>query len=375
MRRYLFRFVVMCTISLTATCQSIDQPPFKIAAVFDLNERGPSSSLEKQCIFEGIKEYAISEDLNIEFVFYDNHRSIAGSINAAKNIVEDSADIVIAPLKSSEAIPLVAELIQSGIPIVVTGTNQKLFESNKNVFGFLGSDIDQAKVLAQEVSYRGAKKVGIVYNSASQYSVSLKDKIFGNILSLSPLLDIDQFEIHSNFRNFQSLAQNLVLGKYDVIVTVLFNPDIAFLHRELDLLHSASLILGTDSTGGRKEFYTLSGGRSNYFQHIFIKNQPAILTGEFNHIYSEIFMTYCASNVSNRTYISALSFDVAHFVIQLIRKNSTKKDFRDQVSELLKSNEYRSLLGRDYPLIEGRRALFLYEIGAQTNEYLKELKY
>jgi len=360
----LFSFILTVSPSVVAET-------FQIAAIVAKGDHQSKSAREKICVYEGVVQHAKKRGLPVSIQFYDNERSPMQSEVVAYEIATTDANVVLGSLLSSEALPAAEVLERAHIPFVVNGTTPSLTNDRNHVVGLFANDYMQAAVLAEHAASLNPKRVIIIQNASNQYSTFLAKEFASQLLARVPEARVTAEAIFKNYPLFDRLAKTIVDDKPDVIFTPLYNPNIAQLYVALDKAKNKALVLGSDSVGGRKEFYEMIGSQSDLFNLQFVKNSSGNYSGEYD-LFKKIHKDSCGPKGISPSYVGAAAFDIIYSVMRMVERDGIVP--RNEVVESLTSETYKGLLGASEFQQDGtRKTLYLFEVGQGTNDFVSDL--
>jgi len=344
---------------------------FNIAAIVATGDHQSPSAREKICVYEGMVKNAMSRGLPVRLKLFDNERSPLKSEEAAHLIVATDVNVVLGSLISSEALPAAEVLENAEIPFVVNGTTPELTMGRSQVVGLFANDYTQAVILAEYAEALKPKHVIIVQNASIKYSIFLASEFAAQLLSRLPDTRITTESIFKNYPLFGRLANIIVNENPDIIFTPLYNPNIAQLYNALDEAGNTAELLGSDSVGGRSEFYNFIGTKSKNFNLLFVRNSSGKYVGD-SELFYQIHEEACRPVGIKPSYVGAAAFDVINSVLKMVELYGVVP--RSDVVKKLKAQPYFGLLGQSSFQQGGtRKTLYLFKVGEGENELVKNL--
>ena len=310
---------VLFLICSVVTAQTSIAAEIKVGIMLSkINSVASTANTEKMCIIRGSATEIQRHHLNshphsddspthtaIKFFFYENNRSVIGSVTAAKMMVEDGIDVALLPLLSKEAIPANDILQKNGVAVLTSATAHDVIKQPDLSRSIMPSNRFQAKILAdlvlQEYSDR---KIYTLTNISSKYSKEMTDlfrkEIFKNGIN---------FEVESlSTIEYEFLDAIDKIEDGSVIFTPLYNPHIAIFYKALAQSGKTVTLLGPDSVGGRKEFFEIIGETTSNIQLYFLKNWDGEVKGPNSSEFLVHHKTYCDN--PNPSFLNVYSYDL-----------------------------------------------------------------
>ncbi|KXO12827.1 transport protein [Moritella sp. JT01] len=340
--RNMCRLAVLFLLGLSLPCSALAREStesFTVGIILgQKNNLTSTSNNEKMCILKYVTDNYSQMGKKVNFIFVENFRTVVGTAKAALSLIESNVDLVLIPLISREAIIASRIFTEAKIPFVTTATSVSIIAKNSYGLSTMPSNQHQANLLADlyQKEYPDSK-IHVVTNSSNESSKSISKIFSARILTDNPNAEIIQ---HSFTRqNIKGIASQIEDG--EVVSAFLYNPDIAILYIALSQRDKKIHILGPDSIGARKEFFSIIGTTSDKVTLQYLKNWDHTVKGPNKKRFIPIFKTYCGEKQS--TFLTAYSFDLINFVLSEM-DNLKKADSPMSIIKILKNSDYVTVM-------------------------------
>ena len=357
-------FMILVTLQFGAL-YSQTAHAYTIGIIVGKNKnRTSTSNHEKMCILKNVTDNFSRSARNVNFEFVQNDRSAIGSANAALELVSKEVDLALLPLVSHEAAVAADVLTSSGIPFVTTATATSVIKPGNDGLSIMPSNLQQAKLLAQLYAdkHKG-KKLHVITNQSKEYSKSLSKSFIKAVVSKLP--DVEILEHHYSNVHAPAIARSIGAG--EVVFASLYNPNIAVLYSYLAKENRKISVIGPDSIGGRKEFFSIIGQTSDLVDLKFLRNWDHQLKGVNSKAITPYVKTYCYEKKS--TFLTTYSYDLINFVLSQVDK-IPEGATGSEVIEILKKSEYQTVMDGKSMTFDSngynKKNMYLYEARGES---------
>lgn len=345
----LFSVAVLITLRSTHAIGSQEPIIGVMVGSRDIISSEPSS-VEKVCIIEALKAR-----YGVNFQIYENHSTLKGSVDAAREMISDQVDFALLPLISDETIAAASQLRAAQIPYLTSATSESVLTNSNTALSLFPENGYQAEILAKLYVKRFIRRpLSVIIDESSSYSKQFSSQFITQLHLLNSPVEINVYNIvGGGFQTIPDLSGH-------VVVAPLFNPKIALLYRKLRDSEDV-IILGGDSIGVRKEFLQIVGSQphKNNPKLIFLKNWNKQLIGDNADNFLSIFYEGC-SRQGSPTFINAYVYEMASLAVEWALKKEDKSPI-----ESIRNSKRKSIMdGESYQFSENgfrRRSYFLYQ--------------
>jgi len=327
---------------------------------------------EKMCILKYAANNYSQIDKKVNFIFKKNSQTVVGTAEAALSLIKSNADLVLIPLLSHEAVVASRILTEAKIPFVTTATSVSVIAKNSYGLSTMPSNQHQANLLANlyQKEYKDTK-IHVVTNSSNESSKSISKLFISRILTDNPNAEIVQ---HTFTRqNIKGIASQI--EDDEVVAAFLYNPNIAILYTALSQRDKKIHILGPDSIGARKKFFSIIGTTSDKITLQYLKNWDQVVKGPNKKRFIPIFKTYCDEKQS--TFLTAYSFDLINLVLSEMDKLK-KADGPMSIINILENSDYVTVMdGQKFNFDKNgynKKNMYIYHIENNSSKLDDSLK-
>jgi branched-chain amino acid transport system substrate-binding protein len=251
----------------------------------------------------------------IELVAYDNKGDATESVNAFNRLVDnDNIDAFIGCVISSTTLTVAPLAVDAGMPMITpTGTNLEITPIGDNIFRACFIDPYQGKVIGQfALNELGAKKAAVMFNTADDYSVGLKDAFVSAFEAAGGEIVAVEGYTGGTDKDFKAQLTNVDAAGPDV----LFLPDY---YNTVGLIADQAVEVGIDATLIGADGWDGVLGVSPesvegaYFANHYAKDDPDEQVQAF-------IADYTAKYEEAPNALAALGYDAAYIMFQAIEK-------------------------------------------------------
>lgn len=261
----------------------------------------------------------------IELVIEDNKGDVNESVNIFKKLKgQDKVDIIVGPIISSTS-NAVAPLAQQGkvVMITPTGTNIDITKGRDFVFRTTFTDPYQGVAAAKYAAKNNIKKVAIMTNTASDYSVGLA-AAFKEEASKAGIEVIEE-KYTKDDKDFKSILTNIKNKAPEAIFIPDYYNTIGLIVTQAKELGIKAQYLGGDGWDGvQKDFAEITEGA--VFASQFATDDPSELVQKF-------IASYKAKTNSDANVFAALGYDTGSIIESALKtvKDMSAESIRDAV--------------------------------------------
>lgn len=341
--------------------------------VGSLHAESSPSNAEKMCILKSLSSAASQGSYDMDFVFVQNERSAKGTADATMKLLVDNVDIVLLPLISKEAQISSGILTQFNTPFVTSASSTEVIKDDRFGLSIMPSNRIQAELLAQYfINDIKGDKIHILRNTGDRYSSTIAVQFEHSLMKLNP-------DVKVQISNYKTAALDgfmASLSDGDVVFAPLFNPNIAMLYTAAVASNKNITIIGTDSVGGRSEFYDVVDSFSDKVSLLFVKNWNGDIKGPNSRDLLAYVKAYCPKDKS--TFLSTYSYDMLRLVIDESDKLNKLQTKADAIQVLRNSSYITSMDGAPMHFDDAGynyKPMYLYKITEAGNQLVQTLKY
>lgn len=297
----------------------------------DNSEYGAHLKYGVHLAVEELKEEAKKEGITIKTVSVDTEsKADKSKTQTVKLLKQDKVDVIVGPTSSVEMISAGSDAVQARVPMISpSASNPKATESGKFLFSVAYTDPYQGKIAAQLIADQGKKKVGIIYNNASDYSKGTAKVAEKELKDLG--LDVVKETYNTGDTDFNAQLQSLKSKKVDS----LFIPDVYGDALKVGtaarpLLGDDVVFYGVDGWGGMVAKTEDNAFEGSYFVNCFA---PDADTKEIKSFYKKFKSKHPKIEP---TYISANAYDATYIIFDAF-KNTKDRTTDELQKELIKT--------------------------------------
>ena len=341
--------------------------------VGSLNTESSPSNAEKMCILKNLSTATSQGPHDIDFVFAQNKRTAKGTADATMELLVQNVDIVLLPLISKEAQIASNILTQFNTPFITSASSTEVIKDDELGLSIMASNKIQAGQLAQFFFNEFNKdSIHILSNSGDQYSSTIAVQFEHSLMKLNP--EITVHKTHYKTTAIDSFISRLKDG--DVVFAPLFNPHIAMIYTAAVSSNKHLTIIGSDSVGGRKEFYGVVDKFSDKVRLLFVKNWNGEIKGPNSRDLLAYVKSYC--NKDNSTFLTTYSYDMLKLVIVENDRLSKLRNKADAI-KVLRNSGYVSAMDGTLMNFDrtgyNNKPMYIYKITPNGNQFVQTLKY
>lgn len=366
--------ILTCSLGLIMMVFTFQASATKVGIVVgSLNAESSPSNAEKMCILKNLSSSASQRTQDLEFVFVQNKRSAKGTADAVMELLVKDVDIVLLPLISKEAQVASRILTQFNTPFVTSASSTEVIKDHKLGLSIMPSNRIQAELLARHfIKSHKQDSIHILRNSGDQYSSTIANQFVHSLMKLNP--DIKIYNSNYKSTTINGFMQSLKDG--DVVFAPLFNPHIAMVYTAAVASQKQITILGTDSVGGRSEFYDVVEEFSDNVDLQFVKNWNGEVKGPNSRDLRAYVKAYCPKDKS--TFLTTYSYDLLRLVIDESSRLEKLTSKSDAINVLRSSGYITTMDGSPMNFDEAGynyKPMYLYKITSDGNQLVKTLKF
>lgn len=365
------------TIFLSFLCLGFALFSFQASAtkvgviIGSVNSKTSPTNQEKYCILNSLSTSLKrhSEDLN--FVFKPNFYSTKGTADATMQLINEQVDIVLLPLASRYAQVASSILTKFNIPFVTTASSNNVIKDRMLGLSTMNSSEEQAEAIANFfINNINKKRVHILSNKSDLYSSTISYEFEHSLFMKNPDIDVIKSGFSSN--TLKAFIENLDDGA--VVFAPLYNPNIAMLYMESVAADKRITILGTDSVGGRGEFYKIVRKFSDKVTLLFVKNWNEVIKGPNKSELLAYVKAYCSKEKS--TFISTYTYDLVKLIANESDNLKEIDDSKNAIQVLRNSRYITAMDGVSLNVNStgfNDRPFYLYKITPNGNRLIQRL--
>jgi branched-chain amino acid transport system substrate-binding protein len=274
----------------------------------------------------------------IELIGYDNKGDITESVNAFNRLVgNDGIDVFIGAVISSTTLTIAPLAVESGIPMIsATATNLEITPIGDNIFRACFIDPYQGVVMAQFAAEElKAKRVGILFNTADDYSTGLADSFKAEFEAAGGTITNFEGYTGGSDKDFKSILTKVKAEAPDVLFLPDYYNTVSLLAEQAKELGIEATLIGGDGWDGVLGV-TDEAVEGAYYASHFAKDDPAENVQKF-------IAEFEAEVGEMPNSFSALGYDAAMIMMEAVQ-NAGSTDSA-AVVEALKGTDYEGITG------------------------------
>lgn len=363
-----------CALALILMMATFQASATKVGIIVgSLNAESSPSNAEKMCILKNLSTTARQSSQDLDFVFVQNKRSAKGTADAVMELLVRDVDIVLLPLISKEAQVASRILTQFNTPFVTSASSTEVIKDHKLGLSIMPSNRIQAELLARYfIKSHKQDSIHILRNSGDQYSSTIASQFVHALMKLNPDIKVH----NSNYKSTTINGFMDTLKDGDVVFAPLFNPHIAMVYTAAVSSQKQITIIGTDSVGGRSEFYDVVEEFSDKVNLQFVKNWNGEVKGPNSRDLRAYVKAFCPKE--KNTFLTTYSYDLLRFVIDESSRLNKLTEKSDAINVLRSSGYISTMDGSSMSFDEAGynyKPMYLYKITSNGNQLIQTLKF
>lgn len=276
-------------------------------------EYGVASSNGTKLAFEMLNSKNYLEGKNIVPIAYDTEADQTKAVNLFNKLVSnDEIVALVGPVISSTSLAVAPVAMDENILMITpTGTHLDITPDYPNVFRACFIDPYQGMLAGQfAVENLGAKKVAVVYNVGSDYSVGLA-KEFTKVVEAAGLEITNNEGYNEEDKDFSALAAKLKASAPELIFVPDYYNKVGTIVGQFKAAGIEAAFLGGDGWDGVLANFAKEAEGCYYLTH-FSVNDPSNTTSEFVKAYKEKYGVEPSS-------FAALGYDAGLVVAEAVK--------------------------------------------------------
>ncbi len=253
----------------------------------------------------------------IELIIQDNKGDVNETVNIFKKLVgQDKVTLVVGPVISSTS-NAAAPLAQQAkvVMITPTGTNVDITKDKDFVFRTTFTDPYQGTAAARYAAKNGIKKVAILTNTSSDYSVGLSEAFRTEAAKLG--ITVVEEKYTKDDKDFKSILTNIKNATPDGIFIPDYYNTIGLIATQAKELGITAKYLGGDGWDGvQKDFASVTEGA--VFASQFASDDTSSIVQNFIKLYKEKIK-------SDANVFAALGYDTGTIVEAALKSSKELK--------------------------------------------------
>lgn len=249
----------------------------------------------------------------IELIAYDNKGDATESVNAFNRLVDnDGIDAFIGAVISSTTLTVGPLAVDAGMPMITpTGTNLEITPIGDNIFRACFIDPYQGKVIGQFASKElGAKKAAVMFNTADDYSVGLKDAFVAAFEAIGGEVVAVEGYTGGTDKDFKALLTNIDAANPDVLFLPDYYNTVGLIADQAKEVGVEATLIGADGWDGVLGVSPESV-EGAYFANHYAKDDP-------DEVVQAFIADYTAKYDEAPNALAALGYDAAYIMFQAI---------------------------------------------------------
>jgi branched-chain amino acid transport system substrate-binding protein len=274
----------------------------------------------------------------IELIGYDNKGDITESVNAFNRLVDnDGIAVFIGAVISSTTLTIAPLAVEAGIPMIsATATNLEITPVGDNIFRACFIDPYQGVVMAQFAAEElKAKCVGILFNTADDYSTGLADSFKAEFEAAGGTITNFEGYTGGQDKDFKSILTNVKTEAPDVLFLPDYYNTVSLIAEQAKELGIESILIGGDGWDGVLGV-TDGAVEGAYYASHFAKDDPAENVQAF-------ITEFEAETGEMPNSFSALGYDAAMIMIEAVQTAGSTDS--DAVVAALQATDYEGITG------------------------------
>ena len=277
-------------------------------------EYGIASSNGTKLAFDVLNAKNYLEGKTINGIAYDTEADQTKAVNLFNKLVSnDKIAALVGPVISSTSLAVAPVAQEENIPMITpTGTHLDITPDYPNVFRACYIDPYQGMLAGQfAVENLGVKKVAIVYNVGSDYSVGLAEE-FKKVVEAAGLTIVNNEGYNEDDKDFSALAAKIKAGQPELVFVPDYYNKVGILVGQLKTAGVEATFLGGDGWDGVLANYAKEAEGCYYLTH-FSTADTSEAAVEFVNAYREKYNSEPSS-------FAALGYDAGQVIVEAVKK-------------------------------------------------------
>ena len=277
-------------------------------------EYGIASSNGTKLVFDVLNAKNYLEGKTINGIAYDTEADQTKAVNLFNKLVSnDKIAALVGPVISSTSLAVAPVAQEENIPMITpTGTHLDITPDYPNVFRACYIDPYQGMLAGQfAVENLGVKKVAIVYNVGSDYSVGLAEE-FKKVVEAAGLTIVNNEGYNEDDKDFSALAAKIKAGQPELVFVPDYYNKVGILVGQLKTAGVEATFLGGDGWDGVLANYAKEAEGCYYLTH-FSTSDTSEAAVEFVNAYREKYNSEPSS-------FAALGYDAGQVIVEAVKK-------------------------------------------------------
>ena len=300
-------------------------------------EYGIASSNGTKLAFEILNSKNYLEGQTISSIAYDTEADQTKAVNLFNKLVSnDKIAALVGPVISSTSLAVAPVAQEENIPMITpTGTHLDITPDYPNVFRACFIDPYQGMLAGQfAVENLGVKKVAIVYNVGSDYSVGLAEE-FKKVVEAANLTIVSNEGYSEDDKDFSALAAKIKAGEPELVFVPDYYNKVGILVGQLKTAGVEATFLGGDGWDGVLANYAKEAEGCYYLTH-FSTADTSEAAVEFVSAYREKYHAEPSS-------FAALGYDAGQVIVEAVKKAGSTEP--EAMVKALNEMEFQGITG------------------------------
>ena len=300
-------------------------------------EYGIASSNGTKLAFDVLNGKNYLEGQAIEPVIYDTEADQTKAVNLFNKLVSnDKIVALVGPVISSTSLAVAPVAQEENIPMITpTGTHLDITPDYPNVFRACFIDPYQGVLAGQfAVENLGVKKVAIVYNVGSDYSVGLAEE-FKKVVEAAGLTVVNNEGYSEDDKDFSALAAKIKASEPELVFVPDYYNKVGILVGQLKTAGVKATFLGGDGWDGVLANYAKEAEGCYYLTH-FSTADTSEAAVAFVNAYREKYNAEPSS-------FAALGYDAGQVIAEAIKKAGSTEP--EAIVKAMNEMEFEGITG------------------------------
>ena len=300
-------------------------------------EYGIASSNGTKLAFDVLNGKNYLEGQAIEPVIYDTEADQTKAVNLFNKLVSnDKIVALVGPVISSTSLAVAPVAQEENIPMITpTGTHLDITPDYPNVFRACFIDPYQGVLAGQfAVENLGVKKVAIVYNVGSDYSVGLAEE-FKKVVEAAGLTVVNNEGYSEDDKDFSALAAKIKASEPELVFVPDYYNKVGILVGQLKTAGVKATFLGGDGWDGVLANYAKEAEGCYYLTH-FSTADTSEAAVAFVKAYREKYNAEPSS-------FAALGYDAGQVIAEAIKKAGSTEP--EAIVKAMNEMEFEGITG------------------------------
>lgn len=300
-------------------------------------EYGIASSNGTKLAFDMLNGKNYLEGQTIEPVIYDTEGDQTKAVNLFNKLVSnDKIVALVGPVISSTSLAVAPVAQEENIPMITpTGTHLDITPDYPNVFRACFIDPYQGVLAGQfAVENLGVKKVAIVYNVGSDYSVGLAEE-FKKVVEAAGLTVVNNEGYSEDDKDFSALAAKIKASEPELVFVPDYYNKVGILVGQLKTAGVKATFLGGDGWDGVLANYAKEAEGCYYLTH-FSTADTSEAAVAFVNAYREKYNAEPSS-------FAALGYDAGQVIAEAIKKAGSTEP--EAIVKAMNEMEFEGITG------------------------------